>query len=324
MPITGPDLSSNQPWFDFGLAYRQGHRAVYVKLGGDNIPRYVSSSYAGRVDQARAAGFIVGHYWVTGGHDPVQAAQFFVRNLRNPGPTDFFVLDNEKLDNGNMYTDAEAAAWIQTVQALVGGDRKRVFMYASASPLGAQSWPATRATGAQALVAWYGKAPLSFAGIGSWPESQIGGHQYTSSGNAGGVSPVDMNVWKDGALTFSGAAAAPPRQEETMLVVFGDITGEKYKFLYDVWKDTRTPLLNARQVSLAGYANIPTIQMQQASLDAIPYAPKEDLSAVNVVDSVSSRVSAPDPAATAAALAPLLAIPTAEQNAQAARAAIVK
>lgn len=215
MPIVGPDVSSNQGTFNFALAYAQGARTTYIKLGGDNIPRYVSGSYAGRVDQARAAGLRVGHYWITGGHDPVAAAQFFVRNLRNVQPGDYFVLDNEALDDGNMYGDGEAAQWIATVQSLVGGSKRRVFMYCSQWPLSQGTWAGTRATGCQALVAWYGRAPLSFGAVGAWPASQIGGHQFTSSANMGGWPATDLNVFKDNAFDFSGTlGTAKPIEEE--------------------------------------------------------------------------------------------------------------
>lgn len=208
MTILGVDLSSNNSVFDFALGYQQGVRACYVKLGGDNIPRYVSGSYQARVDASRAHGMITGHYWVTGGHDPEAAAQFFVRNLRNVQPGDFFVLDNEKLDDGNMYSDDEAARWIRTVQALVGGSPRRVFMYASGSPMKSSSWAAVRATGAQALVAWYDIGQWGFPQpLGSWPAEQIGGHQYTSGANLGNGGRIDANVFKDNAFTFTTTAA---------------------------------------------------------------------------------------------------------------------
>jgi len=209
--ILGVDLSSNNPVFDWALARQQGVRAAYIKLGGDNlIPRYVSGSYAGRVDQARAHGMIVGHYWVTGRHDPEAAAAFFVRNLRNVQAGDFFVLDNEHLDDGNTYTDDEAARWIRTVQGLVGGDPRRVFHYASGSPLRQKgAWPRTIATGAQALVAWYDQQPFGFPRpLGDWPERQIGGHQYSSSVNLGNGGRIDANVFKDNAFAFTGTATS--------------------------------------------------------------------------------------------------------------------
>lgn len=207
MTILAVDLSSNNPVFNFPLAVTQGCTTTYLKLGGDNIPRYVSGVYAGRVDQARAAGMRVGHYWVTGGHDPEAAAAFYVRNLRNVQPSDFFVLDNEKLDDGNMYSDDEAARWIRTVQAAVGGSPRRVFMYCSESPLAGSPWTAVRATGAQALVAWYGHAPMAFGAIGSWPASQIGGHQYTDNGTLGGATGLDLNAFADTAFDYSSTAS---------------------------------------------------------------------------------------------------------------------
>ncbi|MDN4616399.1 GH25 family lysozyme [Leifsonia sp. F6_8S_P_1B] len=243
MSILGVDLSSNNPVFDWALAWSQGVRAAYIKLGGDNIPRYVSSSYPVRVDDARRQGMIVGHYWVTGGHDPVSAAEFFVRNLRNPQPGDFFVLDNEHLDDGNMYSDAEAAIWIRTVQAAVGGDKRRVFHYASGSPMKQKyAWTQTIATGAQALVAWYDQTPLEFPRpLGDWPESQIGGHQYTSSANLGNGGRIDANAFKDNALTFTNAPSKPEDDVPNIYEIVAGKTGDATHYL-SINRASRYPL----------------------------------------------------------------------------------
>jgi hypothetical protein len=81
-------------------------------------------------------------------------------------------------------------------------------MYSSGSPLMGSTWAGVRSTGAQALVAWYGRAPFDIPiPLGSWQASQIGGHQYTSGGSIGGTSPVDLNSFADHAFEYTGTAS---------------------------------------------------------------------------------------------------------------------
>jgi hypothetical protein len=206
--LTGPDVSSSQGSFNFATAFQQGHRACYIKLGGDNIPEYVSGSYAQRVDAARGSNFIVGHYWITGGHSPASAAAFYVRNLRGVTGKDFFVLDNERLDSGNPYNDAETALWVKTVASLLGVSTSRIFVYGSKYFFQGQSWTETLATGARFIIANYTGTPFSggFA-PNNIPADRIVGHQYTDSANVGGWSPVDMNAFTDNAFTYSGTSS---------------------------------------------------------------------------------------------------------------------
>jgi hypothetical protein len=287
--LTGPDVSSNQSSFDFNLAYAQGHRACYIKLGGENIPEYESASYPARFAAAVAAGFIVGSYWITGGHDPVQAAGYYCDRLARNSLGDFHVLDNETLDNGNTYNDAEAAAFIRTEQARLGGDPRRFFMYASESTLAAGSWAETRATGCQALVAWYGQPPLAFGGIGAWPAAQIGGHQYADNANVGGWPNTDLNAWKDDALTFTTVTGGGPipitpieETEEDDMATGYYAKGDKMPntFWIDQTTGKRRPAtageleaaaaFNAAMNGKFGNGYVATIP--QADLDAIPYA----------------------------------------------------
>lgn len=219
--LLGPDLNSYKTGFNFGLAHSQGCSVMYAKLGGNNLPGnspYVSQSYAGFVDQARSAGWRVGHYWLTGGYDPAGSARFFLANLRNPKPGDFYVLDDEQLDSGRQWSDAEAAIWFRIVGAVVGFDN--LFLYGSKNnDLGIHPWPQTLALGVKVISAIYNDQPLVNHIPATIPAKYVKGHQYADNGSFGGLS-VDMNAFTDDAFTSTlaaGLAAAPiPEEIEIM------------------------------------------------------------------------------------------------------------
>jgi hypothetical protein len=206
------DLSSNNPVFSFPLANSQGCRSGYIKLGGDNIARYVSGSYAARVDAAHAAGWPVGSYWLTGRHDPDQAALFFDQHLRNFGGPDYIVLDNETLDDGNTYTDAEAAEWVRAVHTHVNVAPERVVHYGSKSFMESHSWPQLLATGCSFIIADYNGTPFVNHVPSTIPADRIIGHQYADNGSIGGAHPVDLNAFTEAfiaAVTPAGGGASP-------------------------------------------------------------------------------------------------------------------
>jgi GH25 family lysozyme M1 (1,4-beta-N-acetylmuramidase) len=197
--ILGVDLSSNNPVFNFALAQSQGCRTAYIKEGGDNIPRYISGSYAARVDAAKQMGWQVGSYWITGGHDPAAAADFAAAHLEAFGPADYIVLDNETLDSGNVYNDAEAAAWVRQTLTHVGGNPARILHYGSKSFIESHAWPQLLATGCSFLIADYNGTPLQNHIPSTIPASRVVGHQYADNGSIGGAL-VDVNAFVDSFL----------------------------------------------------------------------------------------------------------------------------
>lgn len=199
------DVSRYQSGLNFSAAYREGYRACYVKLGGDNVaPRYVSSTYTAQVDQARAAGLRVGSYWVPNGQlDPIGAADFFTANLRGWTPNDFAVLDDESLNAGVLFNDAQAAAWVKRVAANLNVSPATLFVYLGAADLRARTWPQLEALGVKLIVASYGKN----TGVRDHEPNLAGrfggvwaGHQYTSNATVGGTSPVDANLFQPWAF----------------------------------------------------------------------------------------------------------------------------
>lgn len=202
MTLLVVDLSSNNRTFDFGLANAQGCRSGYIKVGGDNLsPRYFSPSYAPRVDAAHSVGWSVGSYWITGGHDPDASALFMAAHLEAFGPADYIVLDNESLDDGNPYNDAEAAEWVRAAAADSGHPTSRILHYASKSLMDSHEWPELLATGCMFIIADYNGTPFVNHVPSTIPAERIVGHQYADNGNIGGASPVDLNAFTEAFLT---------------------------------------------------------------------------------------------------------------------------
>lgn len=209
--LIGPDTNSYKVGFDYRLAKSQGCSVTYVKLGGNNISGnapYFSDSYAKFIDDARANNYAhVGHYWVVGGYDIEGSANFFADHIRGRTGADFFVLDNEQLDAGRRWTDAECARFFRV---LIGrGINYNLFLYGSRdNDLGRNRWDTTLALGVKVLSAIFNNRPLTNYVPATVPASSVKGHQYTSSANIGGKIAIDMNAFTDDAFT-GGAAIAP-------------------------------------------------------------------------------------------------------------------
>lgn len=206
----GIDVGTSQRNLIFTTARSLGYTSCYTKLGGDNVGRYVAPYYRALTDRGRAVGMRMGHYWVpNANYDPVGAADYFVNNLRGWTSLDFAVLDNESLDGARLYSDAQAAAWVNRVRSRLNIHPRQVKVYLGLSDARSHSWPALLATGCDFIIAAYSYAPFTFATPATIPASRIKGHQYSSSGNIGGVI-VDLNDWKADAFTYSGATAGLP------------------------------------------------------------------------------------------------------------------
>jgi hypothetical protein len=203
--IAAYDVDSLNKPVNFATAFGQGNRACYIKLGGNNLsgndPYLMTSNggYSGQMNAAVAAGFQYrGSYWMSGGHDPVNAARFYLAH-RDPHTT-FDVLDNERIDAGNLWSDAEADAFFTVLAAAGCSD---LWMYGSRlSTFATQAWPRLIARGVKAIVADYGNSPLSPAIVPStYPSSLVKGHQYSSSETIGGISRVDADLFTDDAFS---------------------------------------------------------------------------------------------------------------------------
>jgi hypothetical protein len=237
MTIPAFDVDSLNKPINFSLAFAQGRRGCYIKLGGSNLsgndPYLMTSNggYSGQMNAAVAAGFQHrGSYWMSGGHDPVRAAQYYIAH-RDPRTT-FDVLDNERIDAGNLWSDAEADAFFAVLAAAGCND---LWMYGSRlSTFATQGWPRLIARGVKALVADYGNSPLSSAIVPStYPASLVKGHQYTSSASIGGIANVDADVFTDDA--FSNAPAKPKPEDDDMLVLISTPAPAQSGNQFDWW-----------------------------------------------------------------------------------------
>lgn len=210
MTISGFDVDALNKPISFDRAFSQGFRACYIKMGGNNLsgnaPYLMTSNggYQGQVNQAFSAGFgIVGSYWMVGGHSPAASADFYAAH-RDPR-TVFDVIDNESIDAGNVWSDAECAAFIDRL-ASKDLPNFNPWNYANKSDWNAHSWPELQRRGVKGLVAYYNNSPLQNIGV-NYPSSLIFGHQYTSSATIGGINSVDADIFTDNA--FASSTPAP-------------------------------------------------------------------------------------------------------------------
>jgi GH25 family lysozyme M1 (1,4-beta-N-acetylmuramidase)/lysozyme family protein len=208
--VYGIDVGTTQRDLDFNAIRGAGYQFAIVKAGGSNVsPIYVAPYYAQQVARARAAGLLVGHYWMAGSTTPANDAQYFVDHLYDYRAGDLLVLDNEAIDNGIFWNDSLTAAFMQAVKNRLG---KAPFLYTYSSLLTSNSWTQTKAVGSKLWIAHYTGTPGN-PNIGSaFPSWDI--HQYTSSGNQNGI-PLDLNVAKLSAFEGltqppNGVTAPPP------------------------------------------------------------------------------------------------------------------
>jgi hypothetical protein len=146
MTIFGIDYSSNNAGFSAYVAVGQGYRAIYIKVGGNNLSGnvpYISDSFAPMAAQAQSAGMPHrGGYWLVGGHNPTAAAEMYISAVAGKG-LDFHVVDNETLDSGNMWSDAEQATFLRLVHAAFPNDGLW-FYGARDNNLANRDWPSCR------------------------------------------------------------------------------------------------------------------------------------------------------------------------------------
>lgn len=200
--VYGIDVGTTQRDLDFNAIRSAGYQFAIVKAGGSNVsPTYVAPYYTQQVARARAAGLIVGHYWMAGSTNPAADAQYFMDHLYDYRSGDLLVLDNEAIDAGIFWNDSMTAAFMQAVKNRLG---TAPFLYTYSSLLTSNTWTQTKAVGSKLWVAHYTGTPGN-PNIGSaFPAWDI--HQYTSSGNQNGI-PLDLNVAKLSA--FAGLSQPP-------------------------------------------------------------------------------------------------------------------
>ena len=199
--VYGFDVGTTQRNLDFQAMRNAGYQFAIVKAGGSNVPIYVAPHYQQQVAKARAAGLVVGHYWMAGSSTPVNDANFFVDHLFDYRPGDLLALDNEAIDSSLFWNDSMTASFMQTVKNRLG---KAPFLYTYSSMLTSNTWTQTKAVGSKLWIAHYTETPGN-PNIGTaFPAWEI--HQYTQSGNQNGIDLV-LDVAKLSA--FAGLTQPP-------------------------------------------------------------------------------------------------------------------
>jgi GH25 family lysozyme M1 (1,4-beta-N-acetylmuramidase)/lysozyme family protein len=200
--VYGVDVATTQRNLDFQALRSAGYQFAFVKAGGSNVsPIYVAPYYTAQVTRARAAGLVIGHYWVAGSSTPINDANYFVDHLFDYRPGDLLLLDNEAVDNSIFWNDGMTAAFMQTVKDRLG---KAPFFYTYSSLLTSMEWTQTKAVGSKLWVSHFTEIPGNPSIGTSFPTWDI--HQYTESGSQNGVD-LDLNVAKLSA--FSGYTQPP-------------------------------------------------------------------------------------------------------------------
>jgi len=216
-PVTGTlgiDVATSQRNIDFTAAKAQGIEFSIAKAGGRNVlPEYTAPHYTKQVDDSRAAGLKVGHYYVTGTVNPINAktkepqvfktpaqqAEFFVSILHNFNvDTDVLAIDNEPLDdNPEFWNDAQVAEFVTRLHELTGIPYSRIWVYFPADLTRKNvPWTATQALQVKRWWAAYGDRPTVWKPDhepdlqGSLSDWDI--HQFSSSTKVGEVM-VDAN-----------------------------------------------------------------------------------------------------------------------------------
>jgi GH25 family lysozyme M1 (1,4-beta-N-acetylmuramidase)/lysozyme family protein len=202
--VYGIDVGTSQANLDFLAARSAGFQFCVVKAGGSNdgthLP-YTSPYYVRQVDAARAAGFLVGHYWMTGWGTAAGDASYFLSHLHDYRPGDPLMVDVEGIDGSPVWSDSQTAAFINAVKSALGATP---FLYTYSALLKSRTWTQTQATGAKLWIAHYDVAAGSPSIGTAYPTWAI--HQFTSSGSVKGVR-VDLNYAKADAF---GSATLPP------------------------------------------------------------------------------------------------------------------
>jgi hypothetical protein len=149
--------------------YQPGSESLVIaNASRANIGLAVGSFYHRQIDNARAAGKSVGHYFFNGNIDPVRCADFFVDNLYGYRPGDLLVIDceYETTTKTQAWDPSQAMAFLDRVVQRTGAPYSSTAAYINRSIRGQWNW-----------------APLWAKGVLKWIASP-------------GVDPGDWDIWQ--------------------------------------------------------------------------------------------------------------------------------
>jgi len=209
--LFGIDIATSQTNIDLQAFKAAGGQFTIIKMGGGNASDspYVAPAYRAQLARARAAGLLVGHYWMNGdknGLTPTAAADYFVAQS-DIRIGEVVALDIEAIDGVAAYTPAQAMEWIQRVQQSYPG--LKVLIYLNQNAVNNGDWSAVANAGHPLWVAVWGSnngAPNGSPQLTrNWSDWAM--WQYSSRGVVAGFSgAVDVNLAKADTFTRNGWA----------------------------------------------------------------------------------------------------------------------
>lgn len=209
----GVDVAGYQTGFNMIQARQEGESFAIVKAAGFNTGTlYVANGYEKHVDNAKAAGLGVGHYYVPGRGNPTIQADWLVDHLhRFDYLRDVIALDNEPLDSNAVYwKQDQVMEFFNRIRTRMSIPFEHMWLYCPAS-LTRANGPWTAVTNAKVKIWWsaYGKnsgvrdhEPSLQGMIARWDI-----HQYTSRKLVAGMR-VDGNYTPHSMAALFGTTAA--------------------------------------------------------------------------------------------------------------------
>lgn len=210
MPLFGVDVSHYQANFDFNAARAAGCEFAILKAGEGTG---TDNRFLRHLGAARAAGLLVAAYWYQ--RSSVSAAAQAAAIL-NTVPADVPVIMDVEANSGDVNLTRDI------VNRVRGAGRRVPFTYiprwywqqigspnlAGLPPLWSSRYPDNVVRAVQDA---YNHAPASYwTGYGG---NTVGLLQFSSSGNVGGQSPIDLDAFNGSrsqlAAIFGGSASAP-------------------------------------------------------------------------------------------------------------------
>ncbi len=151
--------------------YHPGNE-TFVIVGAssaDGGELFVQRTYAQQVDNARAAGKQVGHYFFNGNVSPTTAANYFVDHLHDYRKGDYIVLDIESSESGHRpaWNPTQAQEWVTVVAGRLQIKPGSIGLYMNRSDNKQPGWETLVSLGCWLWIAWPGAE--SAITTGAWP-----------------------------------------------------------------------------------------------------------------------------------------------------------